>query len=124
VWTSPGWTEADELSNLIAPNFTGLFDKMRPCGPGDFSKDEKFTVLMGGGYVGILCENGFMDNREDCAKLLDEGWNRELAKAYVVSIYQIMNKWGVVSISSFKTSFQYFSSTSASTYPCVSVPRK
>jgi N-acetylmuramoyl-L-alanine amidase len=96
LWTSLGWTEADELSNLIIGNFTDLFTKIRSNGPGDASKDANFTVISGGGYVGILFEAGFMDSKIDCANLLDQEWNKKLVSAYATSIFQIMNKWGVL----------------------------
>lgn len=98
MWTSPGWTESDELANLVYPNFKESFIKMRPSSPGDVSKDSKFRVLMGNGYCGLLLECGFHDNHDDLKNLLDEEWNRQLAKNIVISIYQIMHHWGVMEV--------------------------
>lgn len=94
VWTSPGVTSSDICADIILEQFSEDFkDKIRLYKPSYLEKDKeaKFTVLMGSGYMAVLIEWLFQDNRNDVEKLLDANYNMAFEKSLVKAIEKIDN---------------------------------
>jgi N-acetylmuramoyl-L-alanine amidase len=93
VYTTPGVTDADVCSDIILSQFKKDFPefKMRFYKDSYLERDKEasFTVLMGSGYMGILIEWLFQDNKDDVIFLADLKINRKFENSLVESIEQI-----------------------------------
>lgn len=95
VYTTKGVTQADVCAYYIFERFQKDFGdvKMRKYSDEKLGSDfeENFTVLMGSGYMGVLIEWLFQDNKEDVEKLLDDSMNRRFEESLVRAIEEINN---------------------------------
>lgn len=94
VYTSRGSTKEDNYAsviyNALKTGFPGF--KVRPdMSDGDVDKEANFYVLTHTYCPAILCENLFMDNREDCLSLLSADFREKLAEVYVGAMLSINN---------------------------------
>lgn len=95
AWTSIGLTDSDKCADIILnrifkdfPEVKMRFNRSKPL---EKDKESKFTVLMGSGYMGVLIEWLFQDNRSDVALLKNEEVNRRFENAIVEAIEEINN---------------------------------
>lgn len=93
VYTTPGVTDSDICAEYILeqlkkdfPNIKMRYNKDKEL---ERDKEERFTVLMGSGYMAVLVEWLFQDNREDAELLTDEETNRKFERSIVESIEHI-----------------------------------
>lgn len=96
IYTTKGITEADVCAYYIFDQFQRDFGgvvSMRKYSNEELGSDfeENFTVLMGSGYMGVLIEWLFQDNKEDVAKLLSEPMNKRFEESLVKAIEEIDN---------------------------------
>ena len=93
VYTTPGVTDSDVCSDIILRQFKKDFPefKMRFYKDSYLERDKEasFTVLMGSGYMGVLIEWLFQDNKDDVIFLADLKINRKFENSLVESIEQI-----------------------------------
>lgn len=93
VYTTKGVTKSDECAKIILDNLRNDFPevKIRKYAEGSLEQDfeENFTVLMGSGYMGVLVEWLFQDNKDDLAQLVDRGMNERFRDSIVKSIEEI-----------------------------------
>lgn len=98
VYTTPGVTDADICADIILGCLETDFPdyKMRYNRDAYLERDKesKFTVLMGAGYMGVLIEWLFQDNKEDVEKLLDPEVNSRFESSIVEAIEKIDNYFG------------------------------
>lgn len=90
VYTTPGATDADICADYISNQFKKDFPevKVRP------NKEARFAVLMGSGYMGVLVEWLFQDNKDDVELLMDSEMNRRFESSIVDAIEGINNYFG------------------------------
>lgn len=95
VWTTKGVTAADKCADFILENFRKDFPelKVKQYAPTELNKDfeSNFTVLMGSGYMGVLIEWLFQDNKDDVEKLSDSKTNKRFEDSLVSAIENINN---------------------------------
>lgn len=93
AYTTPGVTNADICADFILRQFEKDFPtiKMRYNKDSYLNRDkeEKFTVLMGADYMGVLIEWLFQDNKGDVEKLLDPMVNKAFEDSLVRAIENI-----------------------------------
>lgn len=93
VYTTPGITNADICADYILSQLKRDFPELRMRYNKDAylerDKEEKFTVLMGADYMGVLVEWLFQDNRNDVELLMDSGTNRKFESSIVDAIESI-----------------------------------
>lgn len=98
VYTSPGVTKSDTCAEYILGQFKKDFPEMKIRYNRDVKlerdKEAKFTVLMGAGYMGILVEWLFQDNKNDVELLMDSETNRKFESSIVEAIENINNYFG------------------------------
>lgn len=93
VFTTKGITLADPIATKIYNSLKELGWRMR----NDFSdgypdKEANFQILRDAekvGIPGILTENGFYTNKEECKKMLDFYWQKKIAQAHYNAIFKI-----------------------------------
>lgn len=120
IFTSRGETDADlfatelgEALKRVQPDETYRFDYglSRNETIRDLDREANFTVIYGYRinpskpwskenfvpvkYDGVLIENGFMTNREDVAKLMDESWNRQRENGIILGIMNHFHSLGL-----------------------------
>lgn len=95
VWTTKGITDADRCADFIIEQFKKDFPELKPRQymPTELNKDfeANFTVLMGSGYMGVLIEWLFQDNKEDVELLEDVRMNKRFEDSLVDAIEEINN---------------------------------
>lgn len=93
VYTTKGVTDADTCADIIINRFEKDFpdEKIRKYSLKPLGKDfeENFTVLMGSGYMGVLIEWLFQDNKTDVEKLQSDDYNKKFVASLVESIEEI-----------------------------------
>lgn len=93
VYTTPGVTDADVCADFILRQFEEDFPDLKMRFNKDVylerDKESKFTVLMGNGYMGVLVEWLFQDNRSDVGLLSDSEMNRKFENSLVEAIERI-----------------------------------
>lgn len=98
VYTTKGVTKADKCAEIIFDQFQKDFPdvKMRKYSDEKLGKDfeENFTVLMGSGYMGVLIEWLFQDNKDDVMLLSDETMNERFESSLVTAIELINDQLG------------------------------
>lgn len=87
IYTSPGKTKSDTYAEIVYNQLQEDFPDLKFRG----LKEAKFTVLMGGGYYGMLIEWLFQDNENDVELLSDETTNEELVNSLFKAIETINN---------------------------------
>lgn len=95
IFTTPGVTKSDVCANFfietLQKNFPEVKFRLNLNSYLNKDKEEKFTVLMGDDYMGVLIEWLFQDNKDDVRKLSDEVVNDRFESSIVESIEQINN---------------------------------
>lgn len=93
VYTTPGITDSDVCADIflkhIAKDFPQFRIRMNEDSYLNRDKEQRFTVLMGAGYMGILVEWLFQDNKDDVEELLDDDINIKLESSIVAAIEEI-----------------------------------
>ena len=93
VWTTPGITGSDTCADYIINQLKKDFPKI-PCRVKENKylnkdKEENFTVLTGKGYMAVLVEWLFQDNREDVDLLQNNKTNEDFVSSICKSIVSI-----------------------------------
>lgn len=86
VFTSRGKTKADPVATMLIEQLQKDFPAIamrRDMSDGDPDKESDFYILKHTDAPAILAENLFMDNENDCLKLLSSRFREELAESYV-----------------------------------------
>lgn len=98
VYTSKGVTKSDVCADFIIEQFKKDFPefKIRMYRAVNLEKDfeENFTVLMGNGYMGVLIEWLFQDNKEDVKELQSYRTNKRFEDSLVEAIESINGYFG------------------------------
>lgn len=84
VFTAPGQTESDKLANRLFVAARETVDRWSfraDSADGDLDKEADFYILRATHCPAVLTENGFMTNREDCARMLTPEF-RDLVALY------------------------------------------
>lgn len=93
VWTTKGVTDSDVCAEIILERFKADFKdiKVREYSSTKLNKDfeSNFTVLMGNGYMGVLIEWLFQDNKEDVELLQSTTVNKRFEDSLVEAIEDI-----------------------------------
>lgn len=95
VFTSPGQTNSDayaevwfkEFQNEFKEDFKYRTDKS----DGDHDKEERFYVITQTNFPAFLIEHGFMTNKNECAKLMDNNYRERFAAVIYQSIVKIID---------------------------------
>lgn len=94
VYTSKGKTGADAYAEVLCKELKGTFPDIKfraDCADGDLDKEADFYILKHTTCPAMLAELLFMDNYEDCKKLLDPRFRTQMAVA-IVGAMQKMNE--------------------------------
>lgn len=98
VFTTPGVTGSDTCAEYLLTQFKKNFPKlkMRYNRDADLERDKeaRFTTLMGAGYMGVLIEWLFQDNKEDLELLLSSETNSKFEESIVEAIEKINDHFG------------------------------
>ena len=89
VFTSIGETKSDIIAEITYKKLKNLGWKMRPNRSNKGGKEENFYILKNSHCPAILTENGFYTNEEECKKMLDFYWQKEIALAHYKAIQDI-----------------------------------
>lgn len=93
VYTTRGITEADPIAKKYFYTLKQLGWNMRfDYEDGYPDREANFYIIREAeklGVPGILTENGFYTNREDCSKMLDFFWQKKIAQAHYDAAFQI-----------------------------------
>lgn len=99
AYTSPGVTNSDICADYILMQLKKDFPELKMRFNRDIKlerdKESKFTVLMGAGYMGVLIEWLFQDNKNDVELLMDSKVNKKFESSIVEAIEKINNYFGV-----------------------------
>lgn len=96
VWTSKGETKSDLLAEAVLIGLSASikdrskFRKDAADGDNDYEAD--FYVLHNTKCPAILCELGFMTNRQECEKMLQDEWVEQCAEGIVNGIVTFYTK--------------------------------
>jgi N-acetylmuramoyl-L-alanine amidase len=88
VYTSPGSTKSDKIATIFGEEFQKEFPNKRlrtDFSDGDLDKEQHFYVLTKTKMPAILTENFFMDNEEECKKILMTREGREKIIKYHIN---------------------------------------
>lgn len=93
VYTTPGVTKADICADYILSQLKKDFPELKMRYNKDVylerDKEERFTVLMGADYMGVLVEWLFQDNKNDVELLMDSETNKKFEGSIVDAIENI-----------------------------------
>lgn len=93
VYTTPGVTKADICADYILSQLKKDFPESKMRYNKDVylerDKEERFTVLMGADYMGVLVEWLFQDNKNDVELLMDLETNKKFEGSIVDAIENI-----------------------------------
>ena len=89
VFTSIGETKSDTIAEVLYSKLQNLGWKMRPNRSNKGGKEENFYILKNSYCPAVLTENGFYTNEEECKKMLDYYWQKEIALAHYKAIQDI-----------------------------------
>ena len=89
VFTSIGETKSDTIAEIVYEKLKNLGWKMRPNRSNKGGKEENFYILKNSYCPAVLTENGFYTNEEECKKMLDFYWQKEIALAHYKAIQDI-----------------------------------
>ena len=88
-YTSKGKTKSDQVAECLYDAFEAEFPERRirkDMSDGDRDWEENFYVLQKSKCPAVLLENFYYDNREECARMLQEEPKRRIADAAVRGI--------------------------------------
>ena len=98
VFTTPGITDSDICADILLKQIKKDFPTLRMRYNKDAmlhrDKESNFTVLMGSGYMGVLIEWLFQDNKEDVRLLSSSEVNTKLENTLVTAIESINEYFG------------------------------
>lgn len=89
VFTSIGETKSDTIAEVFYNKLKNLGWKMRPNRSNKGGKEENFYILKNSHCPAVLTENGFYTNEEECKKMLEFYWRKEIALAHYKAIQDI-----------------------------------
>lgn len=89
VFTSIGETKSDTIAEIVYEKLKNLGWKMRPNRSNKGGKEENFYILKNSHCPAILTENGFYTNEEECKKMLDFYWQKQIALGHYRAIQDI-----------------------------------
>lgn len=93
VFTSKGETDSDKIATVFADKVKEIFPASRirsDMSDGDVDKESNFYILRKTHCPAILIENFFMDNEQECKKILMSSVGREdIAEAHFQAIMEI-----------------------------------
>ena len=89
VFTSIGETKSDTIAEVFYNKLKNLGWKMRPNRSNKGGKEENFYILKNSHCPAVLTENGFYTNEEECKKMLEFYWQKEIALAHYKAIQDI-----------------------------------
>ena len=89
VFTSIGETKSDIIAEVFYEKLKNLGWKMRPNRSNKGGKEENFYILKNSHCPAVLTENGFYTNEEECKKMLEFYWQKEIALAHYKAIQDI-----------------------------------
>ena len=81
------------LAGLLVEAMRGEGVKVRARGAREPWWEAKFYMLAYTRCPAVLTENLYMDNREDCERLLSEAWNARLARGYARAFAALEADW-------------------------------
>ena len=95
VWTTKGVTKSDECASIIfdqlLEDFPGYKFRQYSVQKLDRDFESNFTVLMGSGYMAVLVEWLFQDNKYDVAELSKPEVNARFERSIIEAIEKINN---------------------------------
>ena len=89
VFTSIGETKSDTIAEVFYSKLKNLGWKMRPNRSNKGGKEENFYILKNSHCPAVLTENGFYTNEEECKKMLEFYWQKEIALAHYKAMQDI-----------------------------------
>lgn len=89
VFTSIGETKSDTIAEVFYSKLKNLGWKMRPNRSNKGGKEENFYILKNSHCPAVLTENGFYTNEEECKKMLEFYWQKQIALAHYKAIQDI-----------------------------------
>ena len=94
VYVAPGAPRPSaRLAGLLVEAMRGEGVKVRARGAREPWWEAKFYMLAYTRCPAVLTENLYMDNREDCERLLSEAWNARLARGYARAFAALEADW-------------------------------
>ena len=94
VYVAPGAQRPSaRLAGLLVEAMRGEGVKVRARGAREPWWEAKFYMLAYTRCPAVLTENLYMDNREDCERLLSEAWNARLARGYARAFAALEADW-------------------------------
>ena len=92
VFTTKGITKSDEIAEILFKKLSNLGWRMRAdFTDKDSDKEENFYILKNSICPAVLTENGFYTNEEECKKMLDFYWQKQIALGHYRAIQEIEN---------------------------------
>lgn len=92
VFTSKGLTKSDQIAEILFNKLSNLGWRMRAdFTDKDSDKEENFYILKNTDCPAVLTENGFYTNEEECKKMLDFYWQKQIALGHYRAIQEIEN---------------------------------
>ncbi len=88
VMFQPGSVPGEELAKTIESSINGNVDLLKPC----THRSGDLIVLRENKQPSVLVECGFISNREEEAKLLDDSYQRQFAKAVCMGLEDFFQK--------------------------------
>lgn len=93
-FTSPGETRSDKMAAVfyeVAKKCFAPSTKIRTdYSDGDPDKEDQFYILKHTKCPAVLTENFFMDNKEDCALLMNDLFREQIARMHAEAIQEII----------------------------------
>lgn len=88
VLFQPGSVRGEELAKAIEDAINGNVDTLKSC----THRSGELIVLRGNTQPSVLIECGFISNRDEEAKLLDESYRKQFAKAICLGLEEFLGK--------------------------------
>ena len=89
VWTSKGQTKSDRIAVHFYNELSKLGWRMRPTNAFKVDREEDFYILKNTVCPAVLTENGFYTNEEECAKMNEYYWQKQIALFHFNAIKDI-----------------------------------
>jgi N-acetylmuramoyl-L-alanine amidase len=89
VFTSIRETKSDTIAEVFYSKLKNLGWKMRHNRSNKGGKEENFYILKNSHCPAVLTENGFYTNEEECKKMLEFYWQKQIALAHYKAIQDI-----------------------------------
>lgn len=89
VWTSKGQTKSDRIAVHFYNELSKLGWRMRPTNSFKVDREEDFYILKNTVCPAVLTENGFYTNEEECTKMNEYYWQKQIALFHFNAIKDI-----------------------------------